>query len=136
MPQPTNLLTLPYCPHQTPDPPGRLITIFETNPIRPGVYVEPSPAQEPDEGHTELPGHVDSEAARGGDGAHEGGPGGQALLQDLEAAASADQDDVIGERQPPFEQRPPDELVRRVVPTYVFPQREKLSCVVEEGRRV
>ena len=29
---------------------------------------------------------------------------------------------MIGERQPPFEKRPPDELVRRVVPSYDGPR--------------
>jgi hypothetical protein len=43
---------------------------------------------------------------------------------------------VLRERQPAFEKRPPDELVRRVVPPDVLPQREELSFSVEEGRRV
>ncbi len=38
----------------------------------PGVDVEPASAQEADQRHAELPGDVDGEAARGGDGAHDG----------------------------------------------------------------
>src|SRR5215211_8625020 len=107
-----------------------------SNPLIPGLHVEPALAQEAHEGHPELPGDVDGEAARGGDGANEGHARHQALLQDLEAAAPADHDDVIRERQPAFQERPPYELVRRVVPPHVFPQREKIPSCGEQRRRV
>src|SRR4028118_1055213 len=68
----------------------------------PTIYIEASASQEADQGHPELPGYVHSEAARGGDGAHDGHPGGQALLQNLETAAPADHHHVIREREPPL----------------------------------
>src|SRR5829696_8965405 len=104
--------------------------------VSPGVDVEPAPAQEPDEGHPELPGHVDGEAARGGDGAHDRSAGHQGLLQDLEAAATADHDYVLRQRQPALQKRPADELVRGVVPSDVLPERDELSFLIEERRRV
>src|SRR4028118_1038408 len=48
---------------------GALCTLFDANPIKAGVCVEPTTTQEPDERHAELPGDVYGEAARGGDGA-------------------------------------------------------------------
>jgi hypothetical protein len=110
--------------------------MLERYALLPSVHVESSLAQEPHQRHTVLPCYVDREAARGGDGAHEGHARREALLQDLEAAAPADQDDVPRERQPAFQQRPPDELVRRVVTADVLPERDEVPLRVEERRGV
>src|SRR5215204_5566512 len=85
----------PYMPRSVPAPTGTVFTLFGENPIRSGVYVESPLAQEPDECHTEFLRHIDREAARGGDGAHDGHARREALLQDLEAAAPAHRHDVV-----------------------------------------
>src|SRR3712207_1308407 len=104
------------------------------NPLAPTIYVEPFASQETNEGHVESPRHVHREAARGGDRAHHGHPCREALLQDLEAAAPADHDDVIAQGQPPLEKRPSEELVGGVVAADVLPQRYELPLRVEIGR--
>src|SRR5215211_2601916 len=110
--------------------------MLERYALVPGVHVEAAFAQEAHQRHTELPGHVHREAARGGDGAHEGYARREALLQDLEAAATADHDDMPRERQPVFQKRPSDELVRRVVTADVLSERDQVALLVEERRRV
>src|SRR5215211_4193705 len=65
-----------------------------TNPVKPGVYIKSVTTQETDERHVEPSAHVHRQAARRGDRAHDGHPGHEALLQDLEAAAAADHDDL------------------------------------------
>src|SRR5215218_6788535 len=81
------------------------------NPLRHTIYVESIISQETYEGHVELPRHVYREAARRGDGAHDGHPGCKTLLQDLVAAAAAHHDDVPSQGQPPLQECPADELV-------------------------
>src|SRR5918998_2434550 len=102
------------------------------NPLGRTIYVEPFASQETNEGHVESPRHVHREAARGGDRAHDGHPGREALLQDLEAAAPADHDDVIAQGQPPLEKSPSEELVGGVVAADVLPQRHEPPLRVEE----
>src|SRR3712207_4561657 len=108
----------------------------EANPFAPTIYVESVASQEPDERHIEAPRHVHRQAARSGDRAHDGHPGREALFRSLEAAAAADHDDVVAQRQSPLQERPPDELVGRIVAADVFPEREEVALGVEEGGRV
>src|SRR5215217_6051617 len=109
---------------------------FELNPLGPGVDVEPVAAQKSDEGHPEFTGHIHRQAARRGDRADDGHTGREALLQDLEAAAPADHDGVIPQRQSSLEESPPEELVGRVVAPHVFPEGYEISLRAEVRRRV
>src|SRR5918998_3361611 len=106
------------------------------NPLAPTIYVEPFASQETNEGHVESPRHVHREAARGGDRAHDGHPGREALLQDLEAAATADHDDVVAQGQPSLQERPADELVCGVVASHVLLEGDEVASCIEERRRV
>src|SRR3712207_7445615 len=98
---------------------------FEPDPLRSGVHVELATAQEPDEGHPKLPSHVHRQAARRGDGAHDGHPGHETLLHYLVAATSAHHDYVVSQRQTSFQERPADELVGGVVTADVLPEDRK-----------
>src|SRR5215211_915441 len=106
------------------------------NPVKPRVDIKSVTAQETHERHVEPSGHVHRQAARRGDRAHDGHPGHEALLQDLEAAAAADHDDVPAQRQPPLQERPPYELVGGVVASHVLSERDQVPLRVEERRRV
>src|SRR5918998_1556543 len=109
---------------------------FELDPLGSGVHVELATAQEPDEGHPKLPSHVYRQAARRGDGAHDGHPGHETLLHYLVAATSAHHDYVVSQRQASLQERPADELVGGVVTADVLPEGDELSPRVEERRRV
>src|SRR5918992_220545 len=109
---------------------------FGLDPLVPGVRVKLGTAQESDEGYTEFPCYVHRQAARRGDRAHDGYPGHEALLHDLEAAATADHDDVVAQGQPSLQECPADELVCGVVAAHVLLEGDEVAFCIEERRRV
>src|SRR5215204_6185299 len=102
-------------------------------PLRPAVHIKPVAAEKPHQRHAEALGEVDGQAAGGGDGAEDGDAGGEGFLGDLEAAAAADHQEVIGEGEDAFEEGPADDFVDGVVAADVFPQRDKVSSRGEQG---
>ena len=67
------------------------------------------------------------QARRGRNGCHDRHSGRRGLLRDLEARATAHDEDAIVQRQSILKQRPADHLVDRVVPADVLPDREQIT---------
>ena len=110
--------------------------VGSAHPVGAAVDIARCPSQETDEAQSEASGQARGEAARRGDPHEVGDPGGQRLLDELVARPAADEQDVVGQRDPLPEDRPAHELVERVVPPDVLARADELPVQREQPRGV
>src|SRR5688572_26485165 len=96
-----------------PSPPAAIWT--ELDPFGAGVDVEPLATEEAHQGHPELAGQRHRQTARRRHGADHRHTSYQRLLQNLVAGPPTDHQQVLVKRQSSLEERPPEQLVDRVV---------------------
>ena len=97
------------------------------------IYVEPPVSGKADEGDAEFSGQVDGQARRCADGDDDGNGCAKCFLEQFEAGAAAEDDDVTVGGKGVGEQAGADELVHGVVTAHVFAQFDELAILVEEA---
>ena len=80
-----------------------------------------------------MAGEIDGEAGGGGDGGGDGDAGGEGFLHDFERGASADEEDVVGERKFLIQESPAEDFIDGVMAADIFAHNEEVSAEVEEG---
>ncbi len=98
-----------------------------------GVDVEPTVAEESDEGLAAFVGELDGETGRGGDGGDDGDTGGECLLHDFEGDTSGDEQDVGFQGQMTGDGHVPNDLVDRVVTSDVLAEDAERAVDGEQG---
>ncbi len=97
-----------------------------------GIDNKAAAAEKSDEGEAEFAGELDRKARGRGDRGEDGQAGGEGLLDDLKAAATAHQQEMLRKRQHALKQRCANDLVDGVVAAYIFAEQEETAVGVEE----
>ena len=110
--------------------------VFGRDTLGTGIDIEATLAKEADECEPGSLGELDGEAGWGRHRCDDRNAGSVRFLNNLESGASGDHQHSVRERQAPAQQGRPDDFVRGVVPSDVFPEIRELAGRREEGRCV